>query len=33
VVAAQLARSIREAPSAPIAPALRPPQEGDACHV
>jgi MFS transporter, BCD family, chlorophyll transporter len=33
VVAAQLARSIREAPPAPAAPALRPPQEGDACHV
>ena len=32
VVAAQLARSIREAPPAPAAPALRPPQEGDACH-
>lgn len=33
VVAAQLARSIREAPPAPAAPALRPPQKGDACHV
>ncbi|MGA1227768.1 MAG: BCD family MFS transporter [Burkholderiaceae bacterium] len=33
VVAAQLARSIREAPQAPIVPALRPPQEGEACHV